>query len=509
MAETDTDVIIVGAGPTGLMLARELGLQQVSTLVLERREQPNGVARAGGLGGRMLDMLHYRGLLTRFEAASGLPRPEPRFPFGSLHVDLTALDDPPMQALRIPQPQMEGLLEELATESGAEVRRGHEVVGLDQDEHRVTVEISGPEGTYRARAGYLVGCDGVHSRVREMAGIAFPGVTYPEVNRLGTFGMPATLTLLDNGDYQVPGYGRLPSGYTQTPRGVFAISSYTPNDLGIYTSEEEPAASYDDDTAMTVTEFSESVRRVLGVSIPLERPTRLTRFTFGARQVDRYRSGRILVAGDAAHQFPSGGVAVTAAMLDSVNLAWKLAATLRGWAPGTLLDTYHEERHLAGTRTMLHTQAQVALRRGLDPAADALRELFAELLTDEQTQRRIGAFIAGTDIRYPMPCADPHPLAGRFAPDLALRTGGAATSIAELMHAARPVFVDLAGRGDLLDVAQHWRSRVEIHAGTIADRPADALLIRPDGYIAWAGGIGEPVDSAAPELRAALSYWFG
>jgi hypothetical protein len=202
-------------------------------------------------------------------------------------------------------------------------------------------------------------------------------------------------------------------------------------------------------------------------------------------------------------------VAVTAAMLDSVNLAWKLAATLHGWAPATLLDTYHQERHLAGTRTMLHTQAQVALRRGLDPAADALRELFAELLTDEQTQLRIGAFIAGTDIRYPMPCTDPHPLAGTFAPDLALRTGGAATSIAELMHAARPVFVDLAGRGDLLDVAQHWRSRVEIHAGTTADRPADALLIRPDGYIAWAGRIGEPVDRAAPELRAALSYWFG
>jgi 2-polyprenyl-6-methoxyphenol hydroxylase-like FAD-dependent oxidoreductase len=508
MAVTDTDVIIVGAAPTGLTLARELRLAGVRTLVLERLPEPRAVAKAGGLGGQMLEMLHYRGVLERFEAASGLPRPAPRFPFGGLHVDLTQLVEPPMQALRLPQPRMESLLEELATELGAEVRRGQEVVGLSQDQAGVTVDARGPQGPYRVSAQFLVGCDGVRSRIRELAGIAFPGTTYPEVNRLGTFTMPDSLTLLDDGDYEVPGLGRLRWGYTQTETGVFAISSYTPNDLGVYTSEEE-AVTYDDDKPMTVPEFEDSIRRVLGASLPLGEPTRLTRFTFGAHQVDRYRAGRILVAGDAAHQFPSGGVAVSAAMLDSVNLAWKLAAELAGWAPAGLLDTYHEERQLAGARTLLHTQAQVALRRGLDSAADALREVFSELLADEQPRRRIGAFIAGSDIRYPMPGANPHALAGTFAPDLTLHTDRGTTRVADLMHTARPVFLDLADRKNLRELAGSWRHRVDIHTATTDHRPADAILIRPDAYVAWAAGVDEPDDTAAPALSEALSHWFG
>jgi hypothetical protein len=249
---------------------------------------------------------------------------------------------------------------------------------------------------------------------------------------------------------------------------------------------------------MSLTEFEDSIRRVLGVDIPLSEPTRLTRFTYGARQADRYRAGRVLVAGDAAHQFPSGGVAVNAGMLDTVNLAWKLAAEIHGWAPEGLLDTYHDERHFAGARTLLHTQAQVALRRGLDPAADALREVFSELLADEQAQRRVGAFIAGTDVRYPMPGPNPHPLAGTFAPALGFD-----------LHAARPVFLDLADRRDLRDVAGDWRHRVDIHAARPERRPADALLIRPDANIAWAATVDEPIDAAAPALRDALSAWFG
>ncbi|MDT5104730.1 MAG: hypothetical protein QOI25_2243 [Mycobacterium sp.] len=508
MPDIDTDAIIVGAAPTGLMLARELRLAGARTLVLERLPEPRTIKKAGGLGGRMLDMLRYRGLLERFEAASGQPRPAPRFPFGGLHVDLTQLVDPPMQALLLPQPRMERLLEELADEFGADIRRGQEVVGLSQDHAGVTADVRGPDGLYRVSGRYLVGCDGVHSRVREMAGIAFPGTTYPEVNRLGSFTMPDSLRLLDDGDYQVPGLGRLRSGYTQTARGVFAISSYTPNDLGVYTSEEEER-SYDDDQPMTVVEFGDSIRRVLGAELPLGEPTRLTRFTYGARQAERYRAGRILVAGDAAHQFPSGGVAVNAAMLDAVNLAWKLAAELDGWAPAGLLDTYHDERHLAGARTLLHTNAQVALRRGLDSAADALREVFSELLADEQPRRRIGAFIAGSDIRYPMPGPNPHALAGTFAPDLTLHTDQGTTSVAELMHTARPVLLDLADRSDLRETARGWQHRIDIHTAETDHRPADAILIRPDAHIAWAATVDEPADTAAPGLREALSCWFG
>ncbi|CAN5299515.1 FAD-dependent monooxygenase [soil metagenome] len=498
MPVTDTDVIIVGAAPTGLTLARELRLAGVRTLILERLPEPRSVARAGGLGGRMLDMLRYRGLLGRFEAASGKARPAPRFPFGGLHVDLTELVDPPMQALMLPQPQMETLLEELARELGAEVRRAHELIGLSQDQDRVTADVRGPDGTFRVSAHYLVGCDGLGSRVRALADIAFPGVTYPEVNRLGSFTMPEALTLLDDGDYLVPGFSRLRAGYTRTADGVFAISSYTPHDIGVYTSEEEDR-TYDDDQPMTVAEFSASVRRVLGWDLPLGEPSRLTRFTFHARHVERYRDRRILVAGDAAHLFPSGGVAVSAGMLDAVNLGWKLAAAINGWAPPGLLDTYHDERHLAGARTLLHTQAQVALRRGLDAAADALREIVSELLLDEAAARRIGALIAGADIRYPMPAANPHPLAGSFAVDLT----------ADLLQTARPVLLDLADRDDLRDVARAWGDRVDVRAAYFDDRTADAMLIRPDAYIAWAAAVGEPAGKAAVGLREALTGWFG
>jgi hypothetical protein len=260
---------------------------------------------------------------------------------------------------------------------------------------------------------------------------------------------------------------------------------------------------------MTLTELRDSIRRVLGVDMPLGEPTRLTRFTFHARQVERYRDGRILLAGDAAHLFPAPGVALNAGLLDTVNLAWKLAADIHGWAPAGLLDTYHDERHLAGERTLLHTRAQVALRRGHDPAAEALRELFQELLADEQPLRRIGALIAGSDIRYPLPGHDHHALIGTFAPDLALHTDRGTTSVAELMHSARPVFLDLADRPDLREIARDWQHRVDIHTAATDHRPADALLIRPDAHIAWAATIDEPTDTAVRTLREALSSWFG
>jgi hypothetical protein len=196
-------------------------------------------------------------------------------------------------------------------------------------------------------------------------------------------------------------------------------------------------------------------------------------------------------------------------MLDTVNLAWKLAAEIDGWAPPALLDTYHDERHLAGARTLLHTNAQVALRRGLDAAADALRQVVTELLLDEPAQRRVGQMIAGADIRYPMPGSDRHTLVGTFALDLALRTDRGTTSVAELSHAARPFLLDLADRHDIRDAVRGWEDRVDVHTAETDHRPADALLIRPDAHIAWAATISEPTDTAAVTLREALSYWFG
>ncbi|AJT69866.1 Anhydrotetracycline monooxygenase [Streptomyces lydicus] len=505
----DADVIVVGAGPTGLMLAGELRLAGVRPLVLERQPQRRNTPKAGGLGGQILQLLSYRGLLERFEAACTDPVPAPRFPFGGVHLDFTQLTDSPMHALPLPQPQLERLLDDRAGELGVDIRRGHEVAGVRQDDAAVIVDVRGPDGPYRVTARYLVGCDGARSRVRDWAGVPFPGTAYPEVNRLAQVTLPDPVTVLGNGDLDVPGFGTIRAGFTRTDRGLFAVGAAPASKVvSLYTIEDE-TTEYDDDAPMTVTELQDSVRRVLGADLPLGEPLRLSRFTFKARQAERYRDGRILLAGDAAHLFPATGVALNAGMLDAVNLAWKLAADVHGWAPAGLLDTYHDERHLAGARTMLHTQAQVALRRAHDPAAEALREVFQELLTDEQPLRRMGALLSGADIRYPMPGPDHHALAGTFTPDLTLHTDQGTTSVAELLRTARPVLLDLADRPGLRGTAQDWRQRVEVHTAKTDDRPADALLIRPDGHIAWAAAIDEPADSAAPALREALSGWFG
>jgi 2-polyprenyl-6-methoxyphenol hydroxylase-like FAD-dependent oxidoreductase len=425
-----------------------------------------------------------------------------------VHLDFSQLADPPISAVHLPQRRLERLLAEHARELGADVRRGHEVTRVSQDDTTVTADVRGPDGPYLVRARYLVGCDGAHSRVRDTAGIPFPGTTYPEVNRLGEATLPDSVTRLDHGDLDVPGLGRIRAGFTRTDRGVFGFGSLASGALLLQTTEDEPA-EVDDDAPMTLAEFSDSIRRVLGADLPLADVTRLSRYGFQARQAERYRDGRILLAGDAAHQFPATGIGINFGMLDAVNLAWKLAAVIDGWAPAGLLDSYHDERHFAGARALLQTQAQVALRRGHDPAAQALRELFGELLVDEQPLHRMGAFIAGTDIRYPMPGPSQHPLAGTFAPDLTLHTGQGTTSVAELMRTARPILLDLADRPDLREIARHWRHRIDIHTARTDHRPADALLIRPDAHIAWAATTGEPAGTAPLALREALSRWFG
>lgn len=496
---TDTDVIVVGGGPTGLLLAGELRLAGVRPLVLERQSEFGEVPKAFGLGGRILELLRYRGLLERFDAAGAGVGPAPAFPFGGLQVDLTPLADPPLRAIRLPQQRLERVLAEHAGELGAEIRRGHDVIGVSQDDATATAHVRGPAGTYRVTGRYLVGCDGAHSRVRDSAGMPFPGTTYPEVNRLGQLTVPDSVRMLANGDLDVAGLGAISAGFTRTDRGVFALGSLRDGTLLLQTTEDE-SGEYDD-SPLTLTELRDSIRRVLGTDLPLGEPVRLSRYQFRARQAQRYRDGRLLLAGDAAHQFPATGIGLNVGMLDAVNLAWKLAAAVRGWAPAGLLDTYHDERHFAGRRAMLQTQAQVALRRGHDPAAEALREVFRELLVDEQPLRRIAALIAGTDIRYPLPNPNGHPLTGTFATDL--------TGVGDLLRVARPILLDLADREDLRATAGDWAKRVDVHTARTEQRPADALLIRPDAHIAWAADVDEPADTAAPALRAALAGWFG
>ena len=315
--------------------------------------------------------------------------------------------------------------------------------------------------------------------------------------------------MLANGDLEVPGLGTIHPGFTRTERGVFGFGSLSPGVLLIQTTEDE-VADVDDYGAADAWPSSRTASAACSAQTsPWERSTRLSRYGFQARQAERYRDGRILVAGDAAHQFPATGIGINVGMLDAVNLAWKLAAEIDGWAPAGLLDSYHDERHFAGARGLLQTQAQVALRRGDDAAAEALRELFLELVGDEAPLLRIGALVAGSDIRYPLPNPNDHALTGTFAPDLMLHTDRGATSVAGLMHTARPVFLDLADRSDLVETARDWRPRIDIHTARADEPPADALLIRPDAHIAWAATVAEPAGTAALTLRQALATWFG
>jgi len=501
----DVDVVVVGAGPTGLMLAGEVGGAGVRTLLLERRPEPSAVAKAGGLAGQTLQLLHYRGELGRLRAAGTGPEPAPRFPFGGLHLDFTRLEDPPMRAMLLPQPRLEAVLAERAMERGAEVRRGHEVVGLRQDDEAVTVSVRGPDGVYEVAAQFVVGCDGARSRIRDLVGIPFPGTAFPEIERLATVTVPDSVTVLDDGALHVPGVGKIPFGYTATERGVFACSG-AGGTMGVYTAEVE-ASEYGDDEPLSVAELSASVSRVLGIDVPLGEPIRMTRFGYSAKQADTYRDGRVLLAGDAAHLFPAGGVAVNAGMLDAANLGWKLAGSVHGWAPRGLLDTYADERRAAAERTLLHTRAQVALRRGFGPDADALRALFLELAADEQTLRRLGALMAGTDAGSPM--SDVHPLVGTYATDRALHVDHRDPRFAGMLRAGRPVLLDLTDQADLRELVGQWHDRVDVVSATIDEPPAAALLVLPDAHIAWAATVDEPGESALPALREALTRWLG
>ncbi|TCJ95129.1 FAD-dependent monooxygenase [Nocardia alba] len=507
MQEMTTDVIVVGAGPVGAMLAGELGRAGVRPLVLERRARPGTAQKASGLGGRILDVLRYRGLLDRLTAISADASPKPIFPFGGVYLDFTGLDELPLHAMAIPQAEVEELLAENAVDLGAQFRRGHEVVAVAQDDDAVVADVEGPDGPYRVRARYLVGCDGGRSRIRELAGIGFPGSTYPEVNRLAVVAVHESVTVLDDGGIVAPGVGRVEPGFTHTGTGVFALGRVSSEDrVMFFQTTENDDTEYDNDEPLSMVELGDSVRRVLGGEVALGAPTRLSRYQFQDRQAENYRVGRVFLAGDAAHLLPATGAAMNLGMTDSVNLAWKLAADIHGWAPADLLDTYHLERHFVGGRALLQTRAQAALRQGQDPAAQALRAVFGELLADEPALRRMGALVAGTDLRYPMPGTSS--LTGTFAPDLILDTDQGTTTVAELMHAARPVFLDLADRADLREIVEKWIP-VDIRSAGTVDRPADAILIRPDGHIAWAAAIDESSETATAELSAALTRWFG
>jgi 2-polyprenyl-6-methoxyphenol hydroxylase-like FAD-dependent oxidoreductase len=467
------DVVIVGAGPTGLMLACELALAGVHPVVLERLDEPTGLSKALALVGRSVDMLDHRGLLDRFAAyapvgAAGFAH------FALTPLDLSALAGLGVRGVSIQQARTEQILLGRALELGVEVRPGRQVVGLEQDRDGVTVDL----GEERMRTRWVVGCDGGSSVVRKAAGIGFPGLGPSRLLRLADVTMPNGVAKDDH--IALPDGARSPyvrGGVVPLGEGIFRIITNEPYPDG-----------FDRDAPLTLDELQSSIRRTTGHELPIGEVRWMSRFTDASRQADSYRAGRVLLAGDAAHiHLPAGGPGLNTGLQDAVNLGWKLAAEVQGRAPEGLLDTYQAERHPEGTRVLMHTRAQGALLIEDDRMA-SLRELFRQLLANAEITQQIGGLLYAMDTRYDMGVADAHPLIGRWAPDLVMRDG---TRLAEHMNTARGLLVGTECPG--------WADRVD----AVDPGAGEAVLVRPDGYVAWTG---PPRHAGLPE---ALTRWFG
>jgi 2-polyprenyl-6-methoxyphenol hydroxylase-like FAD-dependent oxidoreductase len=469
------DVIVAGSGPTGLMLAAELRLHDVRVLVVERDAEPTEVVRSLGMHARSIEVMDQRGLLERFQALgkqyplggffAAIPKPAPE-----------RLDTAHPYALSIPQPTIDRLLAEHATELGVEIRRGCEVVGLNQDDDGVTVELG--DGT-QLRARYLVGCDGGRSTVRKLLGIGFPGEPSRVETLLGEMQVTAsqetlTAVMTEVRKTQVR-FGAMPLG-----DGHYRVVV--------------PAAGVAEDRAVppTMEEFRQQLRATAGTDWGVHSPRWLSRFGDATRLAERYRSGRVLLAGDAAHiHSPMGGQGLNLGVQDAFNLGWKLAAAVNGWAPEGLLDSYHTERRPVAAAVLDNTRAQMELA-ALEPGPQAVRRLLAELMDFEEVNRYLIEKIIAIGIRYDF--GEGHELLGRRLRDVELKQG----RLYELLHAGRGLLLDQTGR---LSV-EGWADRVDHVVDVSEELDAPAVLLRPDGHVAWVGDDQQ-------DLLGPLTKWFG
>jgi len=476
-------VAIAGGGPTGLMLAGELALAGVDVAIVERRaSQDLAGSRAGGLHSRTIEVLDQRGIADRF-VSQGQKTPVVRF-----HVPLDISDFATRHnyTLALWQNQIERILAEWVGDLAVRVHRGCEVTGYAQDDRGVDVALSDGRSL---RAQYLVGCDGGRSLVRKSAGIEFSGWD-PTMSWL----------IAEAQTTEEPKWGM-----QEDAIGTHAIGKGDSGSARIVLTEPQLRL----DGEPTLRDVSAALVAVYGTDFGIHSPTWISRFTDMTRQAVAYRDRRVLLAGDAAHVHPPlGGQGLNIGVQDAVNLGWKLAQVVKRTSPESLLDTYHAERHPVAARALRNTMALVALRRA-DERSKALGETVSELLDMDEPRRRLAAEMSGLGIHYAL--GDGHPLLGRRMPDLELVTAHGPRRVYTLLHEARPVLLNLGEPGGF--EITPWADRVQrFDASCVGpwDLPAlgpvtapRAVLIRPDGYVAWVG------DVTQPGLADALSTWFG
>ncbi len=469
------DVIVVGGGPTGLMLAAELRLHGVRALVLDKDAEPTRIVRSLGLHARSIEVMDQRGLLERFLALGQ------KYPVGGFFAAISKpapdrLDTAHPYVLGIPQTTTDRLLAERATELGAEIRRGCELAGLSQDDHGVTAGLA--DGT-QLRSRYLVGCDGGRSTVRELLGVGFPGEPTRVETLLGEVEVtvsPDTLNAVAAEVRQTQKrFGAVPLG-----DGVYRL--VVPAD-GVAGDRTIPP---------TLDDLKRQVRKLAGTDFGVHSPRWLSRFGDATRLAERYRTGRVLLAGDAAHIHPpTGGQGLNLGIQDAFNLGWKLAAEVSGWAPDGLLDSYHTERHPVAADVLDNTRAQMELL-SLEPGPQAVRRLVSDLMDFEDVNRYLIEKITAIGVRYDF--GGGHELVGRRLRDVGLKQG----HLYGLMHGGRGLLLDQTGR---LSVAG-WADRVDHVVDVSEELDVPAVLLRPDGHVAWAG-------EDQQDLLSRLPRWFG